>query len=200
MHNQTIPFELHLTFDNVLAANIEIFVARCEQEGGKAILIELARGEYQHQPMFTKVLYLTNLSEALLAASQYDLSFKANGFLVKRIKIEIPAQLTDWVKGQLQPAFAPYFEWHGKIKYERPDELLQICTDHQVHLSLNALKNDTTARFITLREYKTRQQFETRLAQLIQTLNQQGWALQKQQAEYCVYDNNLILDQGWLPN
>ena len=200
MLNQTIPFELHLTFDKVSATNSEVFAARCEQEGGKAILIELAQGDYQHQPMFTKVLYLANLSEALLAASQYDLSFKANGFLVNRVKIEIPAQLTDWANWQLQSGFAPYFEWHGKIKYDRPDELLQICTDHQVHLSLNALKNATATRFITLREYRTRQQFETRLAQLIQALNQQGWPIHKQQAEYCVYDDNLILDQGWLPN
>ena len=200
MHKQTIPFELHLTFDKVSATNIEVFAARCEEEGGKAILIELARGDYQHQPMFTKVLYLANLPEALHAASQYDLSFKANDFLVNRVKIEIPAQLTDSANWQLQPGFVPYFEWHGKIKYERPDELLQICTDHQVHLSLNALKNATATRFITLREYGARQQFETRLAQLIQALNQQGWPIYKQQAEYCVYDNNLILDQGWLPN
>ena len=96
-------------------------------------------------------------------------------------------------------SFDNYFEWHCKINYTQIDELLELCQKHKVHLSLNSLRNESNIRFITLREFGTKQEFNLRILALSNDLRSGDWTILKQQSEYCIYDNNTFLDNGWLP-
>lgn len=200
MLQQTIPFELHLTIKPLNNDLIDSFVASCTMLDAKPILIELAQGEHLQQPMFTKLIHCKALSEAQSEATAYQRILKQSNFEVRRMKIEIPANQYNATVWETNSTSTPYFEWHGKISFERQEELLLLCERHRVHLSLNALKDAQEVRFVTLREYGTKKQFQTRVDQLILSLSEQGWPIHKQQAEYCLFDDNVTLDLGWLPN
>jgi hypothetical protein len=192
-----IPFELHITINDLPANRTNQFVNSCAEQEAKPMLIELSRGQHLHQPMMNKVVYAHSLEHALQHARNLCETLQQQAFGIKRIKIEVPASEAHH-DFDLAPGFQPYFEWHGKVTYERANNLLDLCTIHQVHLSLNALKKEQLTRFVTLREFGNIATFEHRVQQLILALEAGLWPVVKQQAEYCVYDNNVLLDNGWL--
>ena len=95
-------------------------------------------------------------------------------------------------------SFDKYYEWHGKVEYLQPEKLEALCKVHKAHLSLNSLKGESNTRFITLREFGNRQTFVNNVLKLTQILSGE-WTIFKQQSEYCIYDDNILLDKGWLP-
>lgn len=194
-----IPFEIHITVANLPSHEQDRFVKFCRQHDTKPILIELAKGDFTQQPMLTAVVYAGTWEETLQTANDYTTLLNKSGFITNRLKIEIPANYADGYEGYTQSSFNKYYEWHGKVNYINPDSLLELCTDHNVHLSINALKHDTSTRFITLREFSNQPIFIDRITKLSNALKAGGWQLTKQQAEYCIYDTNCQLDNGWLP-
>ena len=192
-----ILFELHITTHDLSAADVERFIACCVQLEAKPMLIELARGAYAHQPMLSKVLKVQTLTDAVVAARKMCETLRKNNIAVRRLKIEIPSADSHEPVG-IGAGFTPYFEWHGKVPYTHPKALQALCLKHTAHLSRNALKNETGTRFVTLREFGTKETFEGRTHQLIQALETEGWPVTKQQSEYCIYDTNVDLDNGWL--
>lgn len=192
-----IPFELHITVRDLLAIDVDHFVNCCTEQEAKPMMIELARGEYIHQPMMNKVIYATSLQQAIFSANILSQALEQLHFQVKRLKIEVPAD--KYLHGfEMSKDFNPYFEWHGKVERKNLDILLELCSAHQVHLSLNALKKEHATRFVTLREFGSNELFQGRVRKVSAALTAGGWPVIKQQAEYCVYDNNLFLDNGWL--
>lgn len=191
-----IPFEIHITSRELREAETGAFINLCDQLHAKPLLIELSRGQYVQQPMLTKVIKAHSWDEV---AEQVDLLVKymdAAEMGARRVKVEIPA-----IHAAAFPAkeeFAAYFEWHGKVNYADIPGLMQLCTVHSVHLSLNALKEQAGSRFITLREHGSRQVFEERIAHLRNDLLKGSWTITKEQSEYCIFDNNELLDMGWL--
>jgi len=192
-----IPFELHLTVNDLLTTDIERFVDCCLAQEAKPMMIELSRGTYIHQPMMNRIVAASSLQEALMVATMLSGILQTSGFPVKRLKIEVPADQFDAVP-DISANFTPYFEWHGKVLYDNVNALLACCATHQVHLSRNALKQEQTTRFVTLREFGDIHVFQQRINKLTGALTEGGWTVIKQQSEYCVYDNNLFLDGGWL--
>ena len=204
-----IPYEIHLTIADLTIEKTPFFVNLCQKQTGKAILIELAQGENLQQPMFTKVIFEENLKNVLQKSNQYANIFVENDFAIKRLKIEIPAQYSYLdTEHKLEESsinsvdFKHYFEWHAKlstlINNEKMKDLLNICQENMVHLSKNTLKNEQNTRFITLREFGDKTVFEQRITQLLENLQKNNFSIQKQQAEYCIYDDNTMLDNGWL--
>ena len=204
-----IPYEIHLTIATLSTEKTPFFVDLCQEQTGKAILIELAQGENLQQPMFTKVIFEENLKNVLQKSNQYANIFVENDFAIKRLKIEIPAQYSYLdTEHKLEESsinsvdFKHYFEWHAKlstlINNEKMKDLLNICQENMVHLSKNTLKNEQNTRFITLREFGDKTVFEQRITQLLENLQKNNFSIQKQQAEYCIYDDNTMLDNGWL--
>lgn len=193
----SIPFELHLTVNDLLTADIKHFVNCCTEQEAKPMMIELSRGTYIHQPMMNKIVIASSLQDALMEATMLSGILQTSGFPVKRLKIEVPADKFEAVP-DMSANFTPYFEWHGKVMYDNVSELLACCATHQVHLSLNALKQEQTTRFVTLREFGDINIFQQRVNRLTDALTEGGWAVMKQQAEFCLYDTNLVLDGGWL--
>jgi len=195
----TIPFEIHITVANLPVHEQERFIQFCQQHDTKPLLIELAKGDFMQQPMLTKVIYTTTLNSTLQAANNYAVLLNQSGFIINRLKIEIPADCAILYEESTKSSFSKYYEWHGKINYTEAKKLLTLCEAHKVHLSVNALKNGNGTRFITLREFGDETTFITRIANLTNALKKGGWELIKQQAEYCIYDTNCLLDNGWLP-
>lgn len=174
------------------------FTDFCGIHNAKAILIELAKGDFTHQPMLSKVAYAETLNQALSVGNMLSSQLQQGGFEVKRLKIEIPANRAHELITS-PSGFSSYFEWHGKLSYTAPDDLIQLAVRHKAHLSFNALSGQSDTRFLTLREYGTEQLFRGRVQALVRGLSEGDWRILKQEFEYCVYDNNAFLDQGWLP-
>ncbi|SHL99775.1 hypothetical protein SAMN05444266_10617 [Chitinophaga jiangningensis] len=192
-----IPYEMHITIAPLSQERLNDFVSHCFEADAKPIVIELSRGEHLQQPMLTKTYSLDSSKIAISTAFELASHLQSGGYTPTRIKIEIPDYCAEQYP-DLVPDHTPYFEWHGKVLYNKIPQLLRLCQLHQVHLSANALKDSGGIRFITLREFGDINLFHTRIHQLIQDLADHSREVLKQQAEYCIYDNNISLDSGWL--
>lgn len=191
------PFELHLTTAPLTAIQLLAFEAACRKLRAKPLLIELARGSSATQPMLGKVVRQPDLSTALAIAATDAAYLRRLLLPPTRVKIETAVAYAHLATPAAGPGYAPYFEWHGKVRYEHPTELLACCLPHGAHLSANALRGQPGTRFVTLREPGTRATFEARVAALQAKLHER-WPLLKQEAECCLYDSNAALDAGWL--
>ena len=192
------PFEIHITVEVLPASRLPAFVEVCQQLQAKPLLIELARGATATQPMLSKMVQRQSLAEALAVAAADAEFFGRHDLPATRIKIETAPHYSHLAVSAGSRSLLSYFEWHGKVSYERTDALLALCLAHKAHLSRNALKGQINTRFITLREFGTIGVFQTRVAALTAALYKQ-WPLLKQESECCLYDSNTALDAGWLP-
>ncbi|MBX7170563.1 MAG: hypothetical protein K1X72_06365 [Pyrinomonadaceae bacterium] len=191
--NGITPFELHLTTHKISGKKNDDFTALCSEIGGKSLLIELAQGEFMQQPMFTTTIFEKDLEAVLRMARSLAQRFRDSEFPIQRIKVETEEIYSD----NFEKLPENYFEWHGKINIKNFPNLFEICQKHKVHLSKNSLKDEPNLRFITLRESCSKEVYQKRLAKLLDDLDLEK--IIKQESEFCVYDNNLILDKGWLP-
>ena len=194
-----LPIELHLTTGPLAPAALPGFEALCQQVGGKALLIELARGEHCQQPMLSLVTTAT-AAAGLAQAWQLARQFGAAGYAVRRIKLEVPAWGATLVRQPASTTGRPYYEWHGRVGATREIELRVWCELHGAHLSINALRQRPDVRFVTLREFGSAACFARRVAGVRNGLASHGWELAKQQAEFCFFDSQVSLDAGWLSN
>lgn len=160
------------------------------------MFIELARGETVNQPMFKRTVFENELLPTLRLAEEFCKIFRLKGFETKRLKVEIPAASEMMLK--IKDSSANYFEWHGQVEFKEIGKLKELCSAHGAHLSRNSLKNEVSTRFITLREFDEFETFEKRIKLLVADLDRGGWAVLKQQSEYCLYDTNISMDNGWL--
>ncbi|MBN9298515.1 MAG: hypothetical protein J0I41_16030 [Filimonas sp.] len=196
--NINIPFELHITVDRLKTESIEHFTKLCAQIEAKPLLIQLSQGDSVEQPMISKIILDNNFDNVLKLASSYSSILRKASYNVKRLKIEVPSMNAHLFEN-FTTSFRKYYEWHAKVNYDHVSLLLQICDTHKAHLSLNALKNSEATRFITVREFGGKEFFDKRVNDLKEELQSEGWNITKEQAEYCIYDNNEFLDNGWLP-
>jgi len=197
--HQHIPFEFHLTISDLTISGVEAFEIFCTLHHARPLFIELSRGEFTQQPMLCKTIISNDFEDVLKKIDELSEQMHNSQFVVKRVKIEIPAEDAA-LFGCNNEAFKNYFEWHGKINYENEKALLRICEEHQAHLSVNALKNQTGLRYITLREFGTETVFNKRINLLGTDLKNGNWKIVKEVSEYCIYDSNNGLDTGWLIN
>lgn len=211
-------FEIHLTVDNLDNTKILEFETICQNMGGKAVLIELSKGKHQRQPMFSLVKKANHLNDILTIMDNLKQEFHQKGFTVIRKKVEIPAHYHSLFY-QIHPTNNKYgyFEWHGKIKFYNNytlQKIQEVAQNLNAHVSNNALKNQENYRFVTLRFKGDYVEFMDKVNHLITALNkiedyifftddnQESYKkvklfVEKSQAEYCVYDNKLELDEGW---
>jgi hypothetical protein len=192
-----IPFEIHITTIIRNKVDEEGFLSFCGQNNVKPLFIELARGQSVSQPMLSKTVYLESLVETQSYCSQISAALNKKGFPTQRIKIEVLDRDSELFV-HTNTSHAHYFEWHGKVSYQNFNTLLKYCEKNQVHLSRNVLKNEANQRFITLREYGNKAIFHKRIDRLKKDLQNGGWKLFKEEAEYCIYDDNKQLDKNWL--
>ena len=91
MMKNTIPFEIHLTVDELTTDKLPDFEKLCQKLGGKAVLIELPVGAHTQQPMLSVIKSADKLDEILSYIDLLKDEFKNSRFKTIRHKIEIPA-------------------------------------------------------------------------------------------------------------
>lgn len=200
-------FETHLTIAP-LDSQAE-FRAWCERQNLKYVEIELARGSSVHQPMATWVhAQRTSLADVAQAGRSLAKSASEAGFKVTRLKIEaapsnqdIPITSEDVVHHSPQN----YFEHHIKVRRDsqaRLEQLTEVSQHAGAHLSRNARRKCEgrfEERFVTLRHYGMgRNESNLALRRLIQSIQEINEFIVEIESEYCVYDSNVALDDGWL--
>ncbi len=200
-------FESHITIDALDSTSLQRFQETCQALGVKCILIKLPRGITQTQPM-ANLVHVGHLPQARREVFAFAETLRREGFRVVRIKIEAAPHnedipLTDEQAQGHSPS--RYFEYHAKLVLEAEaplDDLLAACEPHKAHLSINAFKqreDGQLERFVTLRcQGVGKQSADSRLSALLQSLEVSGFPPVKVVSEYCVFDSNLSLDNGWL--
>lgn len=209
MRNYAGDFEVHLTVAAENAAGLVAFREWCVEREMKCVQIVLARGKYAEQPMATWRRAATVLPDVVDASHKFAAELDRQGFQVVRVKVEatpfneeVPAQDIEAAEHAPQN----YFEHHIKLLraiHAEKATLTDVCEQHAAHLSRNALREPAEGkeeRFVTQRAYGTgRETSQEQLDVLLARLDELGEQILECESEYCVYDSNLQLDAGWLP-
>jgi len=199
-------FEAHITVSPLEAKQVSKFKELSQKLSVKTIEIALDRGSHPVQPM-TSSVHKGKFEE--VKQEVFDLAKKiaSKKFQVTRVKIEAhPDNLgvpedNSFLKKHSEKN---YFEYHLKILLvqEKTEELLKICEKHQVHLSNNAFKKinpKLTEKFVTSRVYALgKKEAQEKFNLLKQDILKSKFEVLKEITEYCVYDDNVSLDDNWL--
>jgi len=185
-------YELHITTAPLAIHEVEAFVACCAQLGGKALIVELARGEHQIQPMLTYHADGT-LGVLLVLAEQLGDAMRLNGYVPVRCKIEVELNAT------APDLDAHYLEWHGRVCIDAAIEALAgVCARYGAHLSRNAI-HSSGCRYITMRE-GVMSLLARKVSALLHDLQDGGWLVERERWEGVVHDSNVKLDCGLTEN
>ncbi|WP_229831462.1 nucleotidyl transferase AbiEii/AbiGii toxin family protein [Actinoplanes ianthinogenes] len=199
-------FETHLTVYPGQADGLAAFAA---EHGVTFLHIELDRGTSMSQPMLT-LHGSGTLTEQLATVHQWCHWLRVAGMDPIRSKIEA----APWAAGVPQhdeaardePAYR-YFEHHLKLRLPAGVADLIAITDlvepHGARLSRNARQRSadgTETRFVNQRCHQVgRDTASQRLDRLVTALREAGHEIVSVEQEYVVHDDNLRLDDGWLP-
>ncbi|MDR6725535.1 hypothetical protein J2W91_004034 [Paenibacillus amylolyticus] len=193
-----MEFEFHITVNDLSLEEKVSFIERCQVEQVKPVMIVLDHGDYIHQPMITGVIHSTNFDEVHSTIKEMAARFQHSGFTVVRTKVEVPAKEETYFHERMVANSPPYFEWHGKVNVDDVNHLKELCEGNGGHISRNSLNANGKIRFVTVREYKSSEQFYNTVKQIHHILQHNGIELIKEQYELCVYDSREELDRGWI--
>lgn len=197
-------YELHLSVGASPAA-VPSFVARCAEEGAKAVVIELDRGLSAYQPMLCK--YVTGSALALEEVERLSALLRER-YTLLRVKIEAALDNHGIPSTDEEAQDLPedcYFEHHVKVLLPTSvdlDELRRQVAERQGHLSRNALRREDDGRqvrFITQRYYRTSNaRAKAGLERLLRLLARLRLHVGETIREYNIYDSDVGLDAGWM--
>ncbi|SFI85622.1 hypothetical protein [Thermoflavimicrobium dichotomicum] len=193
-----MEFEYHITVNDLTLADKEAFVELCKSEQVKPLMIVLDKGNHIHQPMFTGVIKSADFHEANKEIEKIVAKFKENGFTIMRKKVETPPKHEKYFHQPITKHFKPYFEWHGKVEVDDMAMVKNLCEGLGGHLSRNSLNPNGKVRFITVREYKSKEKFYERVQKIHSVLQANKIVVLKEQYELCIYDSREELDSGWI--
>lgn len=193
-----ILFEIHITTTELDESLIAEFIKFCQSIKAKPILIELPAGQQRQQPMISKVVQLDAPLQIHPIIDELVVAFKAAGFPVERIKVEVPLGDEKIGKAAFTNFHGGYYEWHGKVVLEDPEDPRFSNLHINCRVSRNALKNSPGTRLLTYRNFQEADSFKSGINGIRNWLERQSIQLLKEEAEYCVYDTNKSLDRNWL--
>lgn len=202
-------FEAHVTVSVQSPEELDTLTTWCAERGLRCTRIVLSRGAHVEQPMASWHSHGTALPAALQEMNARAREMRELGLSVVRTKLEAAIGNADVPVTDAQAkSHAPknYFEHHIKLLREREasrETLVEVCAARGAHLSRNAFRELDTGheeRFVTLRTYGAgAETSQSQLAGLLEDLDELGEDVIEVESEYCVYDSNLALDDGWLP-
>lgn len=195
-----MDFEYHLTVNDLELKEKERFIKTCENLGVKPVLIILDRGNYVNQPMCTGLIRCETIAEADKKIDKVVEQYRENGFEVIRKKVEIPPQEDQYFYELREKGAHPYFEWHGKIEIEVDEipKVKELVKDLGGHISRNSLNKNGKIRFITIRDYESKDRFYDRAEKIKAILRENEITFIKEAFELCIYDSREELDSGWI--
>lgn len=218
-HTDTLEFpggfETHLTVQLCDETSLAALREWGERHGMKCLHIVLSRGATLSQPMLT-VHSLGTLTGELARIRALASRLDDAGFVVSRVKLEVEHDNPDVpasdAAAQEGSAGARYFEHHIKLLLPETadiDALTELSVKHGAHLSRNALRereDGCSERFVTQRfEGVGRDTSAAGAAALVHALRESGYEIithqgEDAESEYVVFDSNISLDAGWLPD
>lgn len=193
-----MEFEFHITVQDLTMDEKEAFINVCNQEQVKPVMIVLDQGNYIHQPMITGIVHGTDFHQANQEIERVATTFQNKGFTVVRKKVEIPAKEEKFFDQPLLKSSKPYFEWHGKVQVDEVESLKSLCAGYGGHISRNSLNVNGKVRFVTVREYESKESFYDSVGKIHTVLQANQIELMKEQYELCIYDSREDLDSGWI--
>lgn len=193
-----MEFEFHITVNDLKLADKEAFIKLCEAEQVKPLMIVLDKGDYIHQPMCSGVIKSTDFHEANKKIDRLVSKFQENGFTIMRKKVETSPNEETFFHQPLMEQFQPYFEWHGKVEIDDVARVKHLCEGLGGHISRNSLNPNGKVRFITIREYESKERFYERVKKIQAVLQANRIEILKEHYELCIYDSRVELDRGWL--
>ena len=191
-------FEIHITVNALTEKEIPDFVAFCHTIDVKPIIIELEEGQVAQQPMISKVYSGLNKGEVHQKITGLKKEFGNSIYQINRIKVEVPLDFMDQGKPEFPEYKGGYFEWHGKVECDDFQNLKNKFIHYKVHLSRNSLKGKPNLRFLTFRGYANKNGFISAINKIKNRLDHENIKLVKEESEYCIYDSNKSIDQGWI--
>lgn len=190
---QELLFQFHVTTSALLEAQKDTYLSICHKCNVKPVFIQLPKGQHMQQPMFTALIEGKSFSVAYEKVAEILKEFSS--FPPVRIKAEVDP-INDYLFTNITTSkWQPYYEWHCNIKFINPIITKSLAQTHRAHLSENSLEAD--AKFLTIRDYGSKELFLERTANLSNALQENHIPIIKEKFEYCIYDNKLELDKGW---
>jgi hypothetical protein len=199
-------FEAHLTVMPISNAEQVRFVDQCALMGLKPIMIELPKGDVAVQLM-TSSIHRGEIHDVFTEVQGLAAGLDSAGFPVARVKIEAAPGNPGVPLTESEAASFPasnYCEHHLKVLLspgDSLDELRNICSAHQAHLSRNAFKRHPEGKseqFITLRCYGAGlQAAQAKFEAMIDQVKAARITVLKQITEYCLFDDNISVDGNW---
>lgn len=193
-----MEFEYHITVNDLSLAEKDAFVKLCQEEQVKPLMIVLDKGNYIHQPMFTGVIKSADFDEANREIDKMIAKFQENGYAIMRKKVETSPKHDMFFHHPITKHFQPYYEWHGKVEVDDVAMVRELCAGLGGHLSRNSLNPNGRVRFVTVREYESKEKFYERVQKIYDVLKAHHIEFLKEQYELCIYDSKVELDSGWL--
>lgn len=193
-----MKIELHITCHSLRLDEIEVFEGFCHSIECKPIVILLAEGEHQQQPMISKLLDCSTKKELKKEVAFIIEKFESNGYKPVRVKMEVPPWERKNAVAMMGKDKGNYFEWHGKINIEAEQKIDSLLAECMGHLSKNVLKKNPLTKFITIRDYTAEQSITRKVNHLKRALLNNNISLIKEELEYCIFDSNISLDKGWI--
>lgn len=193
-----MEFEYHITVNDLTLEEKDAFVKFCQKEQVKPLMIVLDKGNYIHQPMFTGVITSDSFEEANVEIDRMIAKFQEYGYTIMRKKVETTPEHEQFFHHPVTMNFQPYYEWHGKVEVDHVDQVRKWCAKYGGHLSRNSLNPNGRIRFVTVREYESKEKFYERVHKIHEVLKANKIEFLKEQYELCIYDSKVELDSGWL--
>lgn len=196
-------YELHLTVQCPEQQDVLNFLAFCQAHKLKSLVIELSQGHYQRQVMISARLGPEPV-QAYERICQLQ-SLLSQKFEIIRTKIEASILNQNIPQTNSEALLhTGYFEHHVRLQL-KPNQDLELlkqqCQTLNAHLSRNAIQTQTDGlqeRFATQRIYQRGlNESKQVLALFLDYCQLQQIPVLNAIQEYIIYDNGLVLDQGW---
>ncbi|MEY9877805.1 hypothetical protein ABH931_007329 [Streptacidiphilus sp. MAP12-33] len=206
----TGPFEAHLTVACPGGADVARLDAWARRAGLKLTHIVLARGTTPSQPMLTLRGHGTFAAQ-LAEAEAVSAALGADGFTVRRVKLEVPpwaagVPVVDGDEARRLAVAGLYFEHHVRLLLAPGTDLgalARLVGPHRAHLSWNARRigaaDGLERRFVTQRCHGVGSGTAgVLLESLLGSLRAAGHHWDEVEREFVVHDSDVRVDDGWI--
>lgn len=190
-------FEVHITINSILNSDLDQFKLFCQKIEAKPILIELPQGEVTQQAMISKVYGSTTI-DIKKEIENLEIEFSKSNYEIIRTKVEVPLDFINKGRAAFPNYHGQYYEWHGKVEFDDMETLKKSLKSYDAHLSNSSLKNQLNRRFVTIRGYHNERFFLNKVDVVKKALKRNNIKMIKDEYEYCIYDSNKTVDNGWI--
>lgn len=163
-------------------------------------------GEFPNQYMISKFSNKKSFEEMISKLTSIKEKISNEGIKIVRSKIElmmscegVPKTKVDYDNLVSKLPHKPYFEFHVKFNDADYDTVHEICKKYeQTAISVN-ICGHTKNILLTIRRYTFFEEAVKDKDEILNYFKSIGYKFKEDiQQEFCIYDDNVELDSGWL--